>query len=447
MHGLINWFARNSVAANLLMVFIIAWGLMTLATRLPLEVFPSFELEVVTITVPFRGATPSEVESGVTIKIEEAIQDLSGISQITSRASEGSGRVSVQFEKGVDLRAIKDDIEQRVASIGNLPLEADAPTVSIPVSNREVISVIVSGALPERELRVLASRVRDELEALPDVTQVELSGVRDYELAIEIKPATLQRYDLTLSDVAQAIETTSLDLAAGSVQTVGGEVLLRTVGQAQSADDYADVVVLARPDGTRVTLGEIAEINDGFAEDLLEQNWNGLSAIEIDVYRTGLQSAITVSNSVKEYLAQAQTRMPHGVSLGYWRDSARVVKARLSTLLNSAIQGGLLIIVLLTLFLRFWVAAWVFIGVPVSILGGIAMMPLFGVSLNLISLFAFILVLGIVVDDAIVTGENIYSHMRRNPNRVQAAIDGTNEVAVPVTFGVLRTCLRVCSTV
>jgi len=222
MHGLINWFARNSVAANLLMVFIIAWGLMTLATRLPLEVFPSFELEVVTITVPFRGATPSEVESGVTIKIEEAIQDLSGISQITSRASEGSGRVSVQFEKGVDLRAIKDDIEQRVASIGNLPLEADAPTVSIPVSNREVISVIVSGALPERELRVLASRVRDELEALPDVTQVELSGVRDYELAIEIKPATLQRYDLTLSDVAQAIETTSLDLAAGSVQTVGG---------------------------------------------------------------------------------------------------------------------------------------------------------------------------------------------------------------------------------
>ncbi len=439
MHGLINWFARNSVAANLLMVFIIAWGLVTLASRLPLEVFPTFELERINISVPYRGATPSEVESGVTIKIEEAIQDLSGVSQLTSRASEGLGSVSVEAEKGADLRVLKDEIEQRVASIGNLPLEAEAPTISIPARNREVISVIVSGALPERELRVLASRVRDELEALPDVTQVELSGVRDYELAIEIKPETLQRYGLTLSDVAQAIETTSLDLAAGSVQTAGGEVLLRTVGQAYSASDYANVVVLARADGTRVTLGEIADISDGFEEDLLQQRWNGLSAIEIDVYRTGLQSAIAVSNTVKEYLNDAQARMPHGVSLGYWRDSARIVKARLSTLMNSAIQGGILIIVLLTLFLRFWVAAWVFIGVPVSILGGIALMPFLGVSLNLISLFAFILVLGIVVDDAIVTGENIYSHMRRNPDRLQAAIDGTHEVAVPVTFGVLTT--------
>ncbi len=439
MHGLINWFARNPVAANLLMVFIIAMGLVTLATRMPLEVFPSFERDVVTISTAYRGATPSEVESGVTIKIEEAIQDLSGIKSMTSTASEDSGRVVVEFDKGVDLRSMKDDIEQRVASIGNLPLQAERPTVSIPVANREVISVIVSGALPESELRQVAARVRDDLEALPDVTQVELSGVRDYELAIEIKPETLQRYGLSLSEVAQAIEATSLDLAAGSVQTVGGEVLLRTVGQAYDADDYAQVVVLARNDGTRVTLGEIAEISDGFEEDVLEQQWNGLSAVEIDVYRTGLQSAITVANQVKDYLQEAETRMPHGVSLGYWRDASRIVKARLSTLMSSAVQGGLLIIILLTLFLRFWVAAWVFIGVPVSILGGIAMMPFLGVTMNLISLFAFILVLGIVVDDAIVTGENIYSHMRRNPDRLQAAIDGTHEVAVPVTFGVLTT--------
>ena len=214
---------------------------------------------------------------------------------------------------------------------------------------------------------------------------------------------------------------------------------MRTRGQAYGAEDFSKIVVLSRANGTRVTLGDLATISDGFEEDGLSQRYNGQNSIEIDVYRTGLQSAIEVADEVKAYLVDAQARMPYGVTLGYWRDWSRTVKARVNTLTKSALQGGILVILLLTLFLRFWVAAWVFIGVPVSILGGIALMPILGVSLNLLSLFAFILVLGIVVDDAIVTGENIYTHMRRNKNRVQAAIDGTNEVAVPVTFGVLTT--------
>jgi len=443
VHALITWFARNPVAANLLMTFLIVWGLVTLATRLPLEVFPSFELDTVVIDVPFRGATPTEVEQAVTVRVEEAIQDLPGIERIVSFANEGFGTVNVDVAAGSDPRQVLSDIEQRVGGIANLPAETERPSVRIPDIDNEVISVIVSGAMPERELRDVAARVRDELEALPRVSQVRLSGARDFELAIEISPRTLERYGLTLDGVARAIETDSLDLAAGAVQSAAGEVLLRTRGQAYGADDYADVVVLARPDGTRVTLGDIATISDGFEENELDQRWNGQRAIEIDVFRSGLQSAITVADDVKGYLAEAQARMPFGVTLGYWRDWSRVVKARLNTLLDSALQGGLLIVVLLTLFLRFWVAAWVFVGVPVSILGGIALMPIFGVSLNMLSLFAFILVLGIVVDDAIVTGENIYSHMRRasgDPEtRRRAAIAGTHEVAVPVTFGIFTT--------
>ena len=439
MHGLINWFARNSVAANLLMLFIIGWGLTTLFTRIPLEVFPSFELARVNVSVPFRGATPSEVEEGVTIKVEEVVQDIVGIKQITSTASENSGLVSIEVAKGFDTDKVLDEVKQRVDGISTFSEEVGTPVITVPQRVREVISVVVAGPLPEKELRILASRVRDELEALPNVSSVEVSGARSFELAIEISQASLARYDLTLAGVAQAIENSSLDLAAGAISTAGGEVLLRTRGQAYDVEDFSNIVVLSRPNGTRVTLGDLASITDGFEEGGLTQRYNGQNSIEIDVFRTGLQSAILVADDVKQYLTEAQARMPHGVTLGYWRDRSRTVKARMNTLTKSALQGGFLVIILLTLFLRFWVAAWVFIGVPVSILGGIALMPLLGVSLNLISMFAFILVLGIVVDDAIVTGENIYTHMRKKKDRVQAAIDGTNEVAVPVTFGVLTT--------
>ncbi len=439
MHGLIAWFARNSVAANLLMVFIVGWGLSALFTRIPLEVFPSFELARVNVSVPFRGATPSEVEEGVTIKVEEVVQDIVGIKQITSTASENSGRVSLEVAKGFDTDKILDEVKQRVDGISTFSDEVGTPVITVPQRVREVISVVVAGPLPEKELRILASRVRDELEALPNVSSVEVSGARSFELAIEISQAALARYDLTLAGVAQAIERSSLDLAAGAISTAGGEVLLRTRGQAYDVEDFSRIVVLSRPNGTRVTLGDLASITDGFEEGGLTQRYNGQNSIEIDVFRTGLQSAILVADDVKQYLIEAQARMPHGVALGYWRDRSRTVKARMNTLTKSALQGGFLVIILLTLFLRFWVAAWVFIGVPVSILGGIALMPILGVSLNLISMFAFILVLGIVVDDAIVTGENIYTHMRKKKDRVQAAIDGTNEVAVPVTFGVLTT--------
>lgn len=439
MHGLIAWFARNSVAANLLMIFIIVWGLSALTTRIPLEVFPSFELDSVNISVPFRGATPSDVEEGVTVAIEQAIQSIEGIKSTTTTASEGVGNVFIEIANGYDVDKILDDIKQRLDGITTFPSEVGAPRITIPSSNREVISVVVAGSMPEKELRVIASRVRDQIEALPSVSSVSVSGARSYEIGIEISQRALEAYGLTLAAVSQAIDASSLDLAAGAITTSSGEVLLRTRAQAYDAAEFGRIVVRSERDGTRVSINDIATINDGFEEAQLEQRFNGQNSIEIDVYRTGLQSAITVADDVKAYLLTAQASMPYGVTLGYWRDWSRIVKARLDTLTNSAMQGGILVVLLLSFFLRFWVAVWVFVGVPVSVLGGIALMPVFGVSLNLLSLFAFILVLGIVVDDAIVTGENIFTHMRRKKDPVQAAIEGTQEVAMPVTFGVLTT--------
>jgi len=439
MHGLISWFARNSVAANLMMVGIIAWGLFSLNKRLPLEVFPSFELDVVTVRVPVAGATPEEVEESINVKIEEAIQDVQGVKKITSTAAEGLGTVRVDITSSADIEDVLDDVKQRVDQINSFPNDADNPSVYTVERNREVISVIVSGPVSEQDLRNRANRIRDDLEALPNVSQVSLSGVRDYEMAIEISEQKLIEYSLSFADIASSISSSSVDLSAGAIQTSGGEVLIRTVGQGRNIEDFGRIPIIANSDGSRVTLADLATLRDGFEEASLAQQFNSQRSIEIDVYRSGRQSAITVADSVKNYLEAAQATVPDNITLGYWRDRSRIVKARLQTLNKSAIQGGLLVIILLALFLRPSVAFWVFIGVPVSFMGGLALMPEIGVTINLISLFAFILVLGIVVDDAIVTGENIYSHMRRNPNRLQAAIEGTQEVAVPVTFGVLTT--------
>ena len=439
MHSLISWFTRNGVAANLLMIGIVFWGLFSLNNRIPLEVFPSFELDSITVRVPFRGASPTEVEESINIRIEEAIQDLTDIKSITSTAAEDLGTVQIDVDSRANVEDVLNDVKQRVDQISTFPTDADNPSVYTLARTREVISVVIAGPLAERDLRALANRVRDDLEALPNITQVSLSGVRDFELAIEVSEKTLLQYGLTFADVANAISNSSLNISAGAIKTAGGEVLIRTEGQGRTVEDFARIPIISSADGTRVTLAELANISDGFDENSLAQVFNGRSSIEIDVFRSGNQSAITVAREVKDYIEDTQSTMPDNVTMGYWRDRSRTVNARLQTLNKSALQGGLLVILLLALFLRPSVAFWVFIGVPVAFMGGLALMPTIGVTINLISLFAFILVLGIVVDDAIVTGENIYSHMRRNPNRIQAAIEGAQEVAIPVTFGVLTT--------
>ena len=439
MHGMIAWFARNAVAANILMATIILLGTWSVLERIPLEVFPSFERDVINIAVSYRGATPAEVEEAAVIRIEEAIADLPGIEQINSSAMESAGMVQIEVEKGSDPRTLLDDVKNKVDAINSFPDEVERPIFSLQEFHREVISVAVSADLPDQELRRLGEQVRDDLVALPQVNIADLMGVRSYEISVEIKEQTLRRFGLTFSQVVEAIRRSSVDLPAGAIKSEGGEIMLRTKGQAYTTEDFARISIVTTSDGSNLTLGEIAHIHDGFEEDPLHAVFNGRPAVFIEVYRTGQQNAIEVAKAVREYVAASKGRMQEGIALGYWRDRSRIVKLRLETLFNNAWQGGLLVFLCLALFLRLQVAIWVCVGIPVSFMGALILMPELGVTLNIISLFAFILVLGIVVDDAIITGENIYSHMKRGDSGISAAVKGAQEVAVPVTFGLLTT--------
>ena len=436
---MIAWFTKNHVAANLLLVTLLLSGLFSLSSKIPLEVFPSFETDMISVGVSLRGATPEDVEQGVTIRIEEAVQDLEGIKQIFSRSSEGSGSVTIEVESGYDPRELLADIKSRVDAINTFPGDAEKPIVALAERKREVIAVTVSSDYGEKETREYAEKVRDQILRLPNVTQVELSGVRDYELAIEVSQDTLRQYSLSLAQISSAIANSSSDISAGNLKTEGGDVLISSKGQAYRKDEFASIVVKNQADGTIIRLGDIATIKDDFEETPVRTRFNGKQAAFIDVYRIGPQSAITVADDVKNYIEEQQATLPQGFKLSYWDDDSELVKSRIATLTSNALQGGILVLALLTLFLRPAIAFWVFIGIPVSFMGAFIAMPIFGVTLNIMSLFGFILVLGIVVDDAIVTGENVYTHLKTAKSGEQAAILGTQEVATPVTFGVLTT--------
>lgn len=436
---MIAWFARNHVAANLLMVTILFTGLMSLKLNIPLEVFPSFETDTISVRVSLRGATPEDAELSLATRIEEAVSDLEGVEEIRSRSVEGGTTVTIEVDSGYDPRELLADVKSRVDEIGTFPADAEEPVIALATFKRDVITVAVSGELSERELRGYAEQVRDDLLRLEGVTQVELDGVRSYEIAIEISQDQLRAYDLTLAEVGNRIGASSLDLSAGNIRTEGGDILIRSKGQAYSREEFESVVIKTHPDGTVLRLRDLAQVTDGFEESGLRTRFNGVPAAMIQVYRVGSQSAIDVADTVKDYIERQQSSLPQGLYLSYWDDDSELVKSRINTLLTNAAQGGILVLLLLTLFLRPSIAFWVFIGIPVSFMGAFLVMPVFGVTLNVLSLFGFILVLGIVVDDAIVTGENIYSHLRHAKSGLQASIRGTQEVAVPVTFGVLTT--------
>ena len=401
---MIAWFARNGVAANLLMLVILATGIHSVSSRIPLEVFPSFELDIIQISVPFRGATSEDVEEAVILRVEEAIFDLDGIKELRATAREGRATITVEVNKGIEPRNLLDDLKNRVDGISTFPAETDRPVYSVATRQREVISVAVSGDLSERELREYGQGVRDDLTSLQGVTQVVLEATRPYEIAVEVGDEVLHQYGITFADVVAAIRRASLDLSAGSIRAAGGEVLLRTKEQAYVADDFSRIQVHSRLDGTLLTLADIASVRDGFEENRIDARFNGQPAVMVEVYRVGNQNAIDVADKVKAYVAGAADRFPPGVTL-----------------------------------VRFSVAIWVCMGIPIAFAGALALLPWLGVSINIVSLFAFILVLGVVVDDAIVTGENIYTRLEAGEPADKAVVTGTLEVAVPVTFGVLTT--------
>jgi len=438
MKGVITWFAHNEVAANLLMVFIVAAGVMTVVT-VPQEVFPEFDLDMIRVTVAYLGAAPDEVEQGVNVRIEEAVQGIDGIKKITSTAAESMGTVLIELDTDANARKVLDEVNTSIDAIETFPAETEKPIVRELTNRQQVVDVAIYGNTDERSLKRLAERVRDELSALPEITQVELANARPYEISIEISEESLRRHGISFDFVANAVRRSSLDLPGGSVRTAGGEILLRTKGQAYSADEFGDLVLLTRPDGTHLALGDVANVIDGFAETDQINRFDGLPSLTVKVYRTGSQQALEVAGAVSRYVEQTQAQLPEGLYITTWQDQSKVLRDRLDLLLRNGRVGFALVFLSLALFLRLRLAFWVSLGIPISFLGAIWLMPALGVSINLMSLFAFILVLGLVVDDAIIVGENIYTHQQLGGDSRQAAIDGAYEVSKPVIFAVLTT--------
>ncbi len=436
---MIAWFARNNVAANLLMVTVLLVGGYSLLYETAVEVFPAFEPDSISVSVRLRGATPEDAELGVAVRIEQALEGLDGIDKITSTSVEGSATVSIEVDDGQDPRVILDEVKSRVDAIDTFPANARKPVIRLAQYSFDVITVVVSGPYPEEEIRLYAERVRDDLLREDGISQVALDAVRRYEIAIEASQDRLRQFDLTLEQIAAAIRDSSIDLSAGNIRTQSGDVLIRSKGQAYRRSDFDSIVVKTNADGSIVRVADVARVQDGFQEDTVKTAFDGHAAALIDVQRVGDESALNISEKVHNYIAQRQQSLPSGMSLSYWDDNAQQLRNRLGVLGKSAFQGAILVIALLTLFLRPKIALWVFIGIPISFLGAFSAMAAMGVSLNLLSAFGFIVVLGIVVDDAIVTGESVYQRLQAGHSGLDASVKGTLDVAVPVTFGVLTT--------
>ncbi|MFO0914465.1 MAG: efflux RND transporter permease subunit [Pirellulales bacterium] len=437
---MIGWFANNSIAANFLMVALLIAGAYTGFYHVPLEVTPALSWNTVMIEMPYRGATAKDVERAILIPVEEALEGVQGIKQLNADGSWGMARFYLTAEPGTDLRELMDDVKGRVDTITTFPTETERPRIFIPESGNyiPVLSLAVTGEMNLHDLRRAARRVQEELLELPGISRAVIQGDRRFEIAIEADAEKLVAFNLSLQDLADAVRRFSVDLPAGAIDSESGTFVIRTRGQAYAEEDFAKIPIRSAS-GAEVRLGEVATIVDGFEEGDKRVEFDGHPALYVQVMRTGNESAIDISEKVHRYVADAGTRFPDGVKLVVWSDESESIRARLNSLTSSIVQGGILVLLMLGLFLRPVLAFWIAVGIPVAFAGGIMLMPWFGVTANMMSLFGFLIVIGIVGDDAIVTGENIFSKVKAGMPPLQAAIEGTEEVSMPVTFGALTT--------
>lgn len=438
--GLIAWFARNSVAANLLMWILLIGGVFG-AFGIQKQVFPNFEVNIISVRVPYLGAAPQEVEEGVLLKVEDAIKDLDGIKQITSTATEGMGSVTIEVEEDYDVQVVLDEVKSQVDAIPSFPGNTEKPIVYRTKFQQDVLWIAVYGDASERELKEFAKNLRDDVANLPGISSVQVVGDRDYEISIEMSEYTLQKYDLTFSEVVNAIRQSSVDLPGGAIKSDNGNILLRTKGQAYTGWEFAQIVLLTRADGSRLTLGDIATIDDGFVEDPQYAMFDNQPAVNVRVKAVGDQNALEISKEVNQYLEKNKKDFPAHIKADAWGDSSFYLADRLNMMLENMFWGGVLVFLVLSLFLKIKLAFWVMVGLPVCFLGTLLVLPMegLGVSINMLSLFAFILVLGIVVDDAIIMGESAYSEIDAKGHSTDNVIAGVKKVAMPATFGVLTT--------
>jgi multidrug efflux pump subunit AcrB len=385
MNRAIAWFAENSVAANLLMVVILASGILTISS-LEVEHFPEFSSDLISVSVVYRGAAPEEVEEGVCVRIEEAVQSLEGIKRIRSTASENRGSVNIELKPGADARKLLEDVKSAVDGIDTFPDETEQPVIQEVVLRRQVINVAVSGNADEATLKYLGEQVRDEITAIPGITQAVLSGARPYEVSIEVPESALRRFNLTFDEVVRAVRRSSLDLPGGAIKTEGGEILLRTKGQAYRGPAFENIVLRTRPDGAALTVGDVARVVDGFADADLTGRFDLEPGVIVQVFRVGDQDALEISRNVKEYVKSAASRLPEGISLTVYSDFSRILEGRLNLMLKNGRGGFILVLIILAMFLRLRLAFWIALGIPVSFLGAIWVMPSIGASINVISL-------------------------------------------------------------
>jgi len=436
--ALIDWFARNHVAANLLMAILLLGGTYSVFT-IKKEVQPAIEVDVITVGVPFLGATPEDVEEGILIKIEEAVQDIEGIKEMIATAVRNYGSVNIEVESEYEVLDILDQVKNRVDAISTFPENTEKPVYTRIQFQQQVMMITVSGEVDERTMKEFTKQIRNEIVAIPGVTRAEVIGGRDYEISIEVSEFTLQGYGLTLAEVAQAVRMGSLDLPAGSIRSDAGDILVRTKGQAYVGRDFEDIVVRTNADGTRLLLKDIATIRDEFIERDRFSEFNGEPALSIQVFSVGNQSELEIAEKVKNFIAKKQETLPAGMHITSWADTSYYLKGRLDMMLKNMAYGAALVFLILALFLRLKLAFWVMVGLPIAFMGAFFLMPVVDVTVNMLSLFGFILVLGIVVDDAIVIGESAYTNMRAKGHSTDVIVEGVMKVAVPATFGVLTT--------
>ncbi len=429
----------NRVGPNMLMIMILGGGLLA-GALIPREVFPEFELDMISITVPYPGAAPADVERGIVQKIEDQLTGLEGVEEMTSTSREGFGTVMLELYTNADVRKVLDEVKSEVDKI-TFPLDAEDPVVTEVTLKRHVVHVAVAGNVPERTRKELAEEIRDEINDLPEVSQVTVSGVRQYEIVIEVTEDTLRRLGLTHADIARTIRQSSFDLPAGTIKTRTGEMTVRVVAERLRAEQYKNIPVLYRPDGTIVHLGEIAVVREGFEDVPVGGQFNGVPAALVSVFQTGDEDTIRIAAAVRAYVARKQPTLPEGVQIEVWSDMSRLVQDRLSLLMRNGAVGLVLVFGVLWFFLRLRLSVWVAMGIPVSILGTLLVLFLLDMTLNMMSMFALIMALGLIVDDAIVVGENVYSRVEKGELPLEAAVEGTREVLLPVIGAVSTTWL------
>ena len=438
MNALLAWFVKNPVAANLLMLIIIGAGFASIS-GIDNEFFPDIQPNIVRVDVPYPGAGPLEVEEQICIKIEEAISDVQGIKEVKSTASQGMGSVNIETVEGWDIQRMVNDVKSRVDAISTFPVDSERPIVSDLSFGSPVVDLVVFGGHDEQAIKNLALSLKDELNQLPGVSQVRVGGTRKSVVSVEIPENVLLAYGLSFGDISAVIRDSSLNLPAGQMRNRTGDIQLQIYGQDYDAQDFENIVVVSQRDGSQVKLGQIATITDTFEEKNFLVEYEGQIAAQFTVLVGENPDTIGTAAVVREFMAERKDTLPAGFKLEMWNDSSFYLKDRLNLLMINSLQGLALVFILLLLFLRPLLAIWVSTGIAVAYLGTLATMTMMGVSINVVSTFAFLLILGIVVDDAIVISENIYSMHERKMRGPMAAIAGVTGIAKPVVLAVLTT--------